>query len=142
LDLISFNSKRKGWPTSQKPWTWMQKGKESGRKGWLGLRKHVHWCKMKGKVDLLSKNKSIAILYIKSTGVFVCLSGQFSGTTRTFVFLFFFFFFLMGFVFCDSYYSTGALYTRFTLVKRKGLMTPIESPWNVEKMASLKKNTC
>jgi len=39
---------------------------------------------MKGKVDLLSKNKSIAI-------------------------------------------------------KRKGLMTPIESPWNVEKMASLKK---
>ncbi len=30
--------------------------------------------------------------------------------------LFFFFFFLMGFVFCDSYYSTGALCTRFTLV--------------------------
>ncbi len=29
----------------------MQKGKESGRKGWLGLRKHVHGCKMKGKVD-------------------------------------------------------------------------------------------
>ncbi len=29
---------------------------------------------------------------------------------------FFFFFFLMGFVFCDSYYSTGALCTRFTLV--------------------------
>jgi hypothetical protein len=51
LDLISFNSKRKGWATPQKPWTWMQKGKESGRKGWLGLRKHVHGCKMKGKVD-------------------------------------------------------------------------------------------
>ncbi len=28
----------------------------------------------------------------------------------------FFFFFLMGFVFCDSYYSTDALCTRFTLV--------------------------
>jgi hypothetical protein len=28
----------------------------------------------------------------------------------------FFVFFLMGFVFCDSYYSTGALCTRFTLV--------------------------
>jgi hypothetical protein len=25
-------------------------------------------------------------------------------------------FFFMGFVFCDSYYSTGALCTRFTLV--------------------------
>jgi hypothetical protein len=33
-----------------------------------------------------------------------------------FVCLFVFFFFLMGFVFCDSYYSTGALCTRFTLV--------------------------
>jgi hypothetical protein len=65
----------------------MQKGKESGRKGWLGPRKHVHGCKMKGMVDLLSKNRSIVI-------------------------------------------------------KRKGLMTPIESPWNVGKMASLKKNTC
>jgi hypothetical protein len=62
----------------------MQKGKESGRKGWLGPRKHVHGCKMQGKVDLLSKNMSIAI-------------------------------------------------------KWKGLMTPIESPWDVEKMASLKK---
>lgn len=30
----------------------MQKGKESGRKAWLGPRKHVHGCKMKGKVDL------------------------------------------------------------------------------------------
>jgi hypothetical protein len=30
-----------------------------------------------------------------------------------------FFFFLMGFVFCDSYYSTGALCTRFTLVSLK-----------------------
>ncbi len=32
---------------------------------------------------------------------------------------FFFFFFLMGFVFCDSYYSTGALCTRFTLISIK-----------------------
>jgi hypothetical protein len=32
----------------------------------------------------------------------VCLSGQFSGIVRTFVF----FFFLMGFVFCDNYYPT------------------------------------
>jgi len=31
-------------------------------------------------------------------------------------FLFFLFFFLMGFVFCDSYYSMGALCTRFTLI--------------------------
>jgi hypothetical protein len=30
-----------------------------------------------------------------------------------------FFFFLMGFVFCDSYYSTGALCTKFTLVTKK-----------------------
>jgi hypothetical protein len=28
----------------------------------------------------------------------------------------FFFFFLMNFVFCDNYYSTGVLCTRFTLV--------------------------
>jgi len=35
------------------------------------------------------------ILYIKFTGVSVCLFGQFSGTARTF-------FFLMGFVFCVS----------------------------------------
>lgn len=60
-----------------------RKGKWKER--WLGPRKHVHGCKMKGKIDLLLKNKSIAI-------------------------------------------------------KRKELMTPIESPWNVEKMASLKKN--
>jgi len=26
----------------------------------------------------------------------------------------------MGFVFCDSYYSTGALCTRFTLVNNEG----------------------
>jgi hypothetical protein len=34
---------------------------------------------------------------------------------------FLFFFFLMGFVFCDSYYSRGALCTRFILVKNDGL---------------------
>jgi hypothetical protein len=62
-----------------------------------------------------------AILYIKAyilklQWVSVCLSGQFSSTARTSVF----FFFLMGFVFCDSYYSIGALCTRFTLVRMKG----------------------
>jgi hypothetical protein len=31
-------------------------------------------------------------------------------------FIFIYFILLMGFVFCDSYYSTGALCTRFTLV--------------------------
>jgi len=51
----------------------------------------------------------------------VCLSvcpGSFRalpGPAWTFGFVFFW----MGFVFCDSYYSTGALCTRFTLVLKR-----------------------
>jgi hypothetical protein len=65
----------------------------------------------------------------------VCLSGQFSGiaqTGRTFVF----FFFLMSFVFCDSYYSTGALCTKFTLVDIESFVSVFIivkcMPWNDE----------
>jgi hypothetical protein len=47
-----------------------------------------------------------------------------------------FFFFLMSFVFCDSYYSTGALCTKFTLVDIESFVSVFIivkcMPWNDE----------
>ncbi len=67
----------------------------------------------------------IWILYIKATVVSVCLSGQFPGTARIFVFFFFFGFCFLCQLNCPDFFfffcSTGALCTGFTLVRFKGI---------------------
>ncbi len=54
---------------------------------WTCFYSHANMRKSKCLLEIKS-----VILYIKSTGVSVCLSGQFPGIAQTFVFLFFFFF--------------------------------------------------